>query len=280
MFDFKKAKEYARRAMKNPLLEAIILGPSGAGKSYTIGTLGCKTLYLYGTRESHGPKAASVKGTANMEPMAFDHGTWGTEKTERQFTGDESWSFLQAILKDHTYIKGEGYKAIALDGMKVLEDLVKSTTEWRQKCSTAKGGHNTFKETEASQEMIGTIISLLKTCQRECGVHIVVTGILDVKESDAFGAVVEASPRLGGYGLAESINQFFGDILVVGKMSKGGESKWKFQFMSDLTRVSKDEAGNQKKAMNFSPRLTGYEPPPFMDANLADVIKFKTENTK
>lgn len=278
MFDFKKARELAKKALDTDLLELIILGPQGAGKSYAIGTLGVKTLYLYGTRESHGPKSASANGYNNLDLMCIDYGVWANETKERDFTSDESLKFLSAILQDHDFLRKEGYKAIAVDGLTVLENIIKNSSEWRDRCKTAQGKHNTFKETEASQEMLGNIINMLKTCQREIGCHIVVTGILDVKETDHTGAVIEASPRLGGYGLAEQLNQNFGDIVVVGKMTKNNVTKYKFQFMSDLVRVSKDEAGTQKRSMNFNPRLSGITiDQPILDADLAELAKYKKQ---
>jgi hypothetical protein len=278
MFNFDAAKKSAAKALKNPLLELIVLGSQGAGKSYCIGTLGVKTLYLYGLRESHGPKTASVQGKANVEPMCIDYGVWPGEKDERAFTSDESLEFLRAILMDQAYIKSQAYKAIAVDGLAVLEAMVKGTQEWKEKCRTTAGKHNTYKETEATQEILGEVIGLLKACQRELGTHIVVTGVLDVKSTDAFGAIDEAAPRLGGYGLAESLNQHFGDIAVVGKMTRGGETKYKFQFLTDLTKVSKDESGNQKKAMNFSPRLSGLDiQEPTMPADLSLLAKLKAD---
>ncbi len=273
-FDFKKAIAAAERTMRNPLLEAIILGPQGAGKSYTIGTMGCKTLHLYGTRESHGPKTARVEGKENIVPMCF------TEYEGRALDPDESMEYLKTVLTDHKYLLDEGFEAIALDGMAVLEEMIKGTTEWADKCKTAKGTHNTFKETEASLELMARVINWLKSCQRELGVHILCTGILDVKESDGFGAIVDASPRLGGFGLAEALNQHFGDVLVVGKMTRNGESKWKFQFMTDLTRVAKDEHGAQKKSLNFNPRLSGCKVEPIMDADLKKLAEYKAAQLK
>lgn len=273
-FDFKKAIAAAELTMRNPLLEAIILGPQGAGKSYVLGTLGCKTLHLYGTRESHGPKTARVEGGTNIVPFCF------TEYNGAALSSDDSLEMLKSVLTDHAYLKQQGFAAIALDGMAVLEEMIKGTTEWTEKCKTAKGGHNTFKETEASLELMARVINWLKAAQRELGVHIVVTGILDVKETDPNGGVVDATPRLGGYGLAESLNQHFGDILVVGKMTRAGESKWKFQFMSDLTRVAKDEHGQQKKAMNFNPRLSGCKVEPIMDADLKQLAEYKAVQMK
>lgn len=279
-FDYKKAKEQAAAAMKNPLLEAIILGPQGAGKSYALGTFGCKTLHLYGTRESHGPQAASVKGSKNLIPLCIDFGTWPGEEKERVFTADESMQMIESVLRDYEWLKSEKFGAVVFDGMAVLEQIVKETTEWKEKCKTSQGKHNTFKESEASIELIGRVIGFMKGCRRELGVHIVTTGIIDVKDTDQFGAVTEASPRLQGFGLAEMVNQNFGDVIVVGKLSKGGESKWKFQFMADISRTAKDEHGNQKRSMNLNPRLSGCEVPATIDADFATLAKYKAEGMK
>lgn len=279
-FDFKKAHQIAKKALETDLLELIILGPQGAGKSYAIGSIGVKTLYLYGQRESHGPKSASATGYKNLTPICIDYGIWPGETAEREFTDDESLKFLRAILTDYEFLSGEKFQAIAVDGLAVLEGIVKGSTEWKNRCKTAQGKHNTFKETEASQELLGDIINLLKAAQREIGCHVVVTGIIDVKETDHTGAVIEAAPRLGGFGLAEQLNQNFGDIVVVGKMSKAGVTKYKFQFMSDLVKVAKDEHGTQKKALNFSPRLSGLPVEPVMDADLAALAKYKEQKAK
>lgn len=273
-FDFKRAIAQSELAMKNPKLECVILGPQGAGKSYAIGTLGVPTLHLYGTRESHGPKTARVVGKDNITPFCF------TEYDGKSLSADDSLSLLESVLSNHSYLTESAFGAIALDGLAVLEDIIKQSTAWKEKCKTAKGTHNTFKETEASLELMAHVINLLKSAQRECGVHIVVTGILDVKETDQYGGIVEASPRLGGYGLAESLNQHFGDVLVISKMTKSGTSQWRFQFMSDLTRVAKDDTGNQKKAMNFNPRLSGCEVPTSMEADFAKLISYKADKMK
>ncbi len=277
-FDYKKAIVSAQKTLDNKRLELILLGHSGAGKSYAIGTLGVKTLYLYAGKESHGPSAASTEGGDNIVPLRFDRGMWPGDKlpVERAFTADEQYLYLEMLLKDHDYIKGEGYGAIAIDGLPVLEAMVKETSAWKERCKTASGKHNTFKETEASQETLGNIIGWMKAAAAVCDLHIIVTGIIDVKEKDGYGAVVEAVPKMGGYGLCESMIQFFGDVVVKGKMSMNGETKYKFQFLSDLTRTAKDEAGNLKKAMNFSPRITGVKNvPDMMDADLAQLAKLK-----
>jgi hypothetical protein len=270
-FDMNKAKAEAEKSMTNPLLELVVLGSQGAGKSYAIGTLGVKTLYLYGTKEEHGPKTANVKGAGNIVPICIDH------YNGEALSADNSLEYIYTILTDGKYLRDEGYKAIVFDGLSVLETIVKNTTAFRERCKTAGGKHNPYKETEASIEIIGGIINMMKACQRELGCHIVMTGTLDVKSVDGFGAIEEAAPKLAGYGLAEALNSFFGDIVVVGQMTKNGESKYKFQFLSDLTKVSKDENGQQKKVLNFRPRLSGLEVAPVIDADLAALAKLKRD---
>lgn len=276
-FNYARAKQQAAAAMSNPKLQLIVLGHSGSGKSYCVGSLGVKTLYLYGTRESHGPKSAATKGGDNIVPVCVDYGTWGDEDVEREFTADESYQILSDILKDYARLKSEGFEAIVLDGLTVLEGIVKDTSLWAMKCKSANGKHNSFKESEASQELMGNVITWLKAAQREIDCHVVVTGIIDVKAKDQFGGVEEANPRLGGYGLCESLIQHFADVTVIGKMARGGEVKYKFQFLTDLSKVAKDEHGTVKKAQNFSPRITGIDVPPFVDADLSILADMKAK---
>lgn len=275
MFDFAKMQVSSTASLKSNKLELLLMGPSGAGKSFTIGTLGVKTLYLYATRETHGPRSAAVKGGNLMVPLCFDYGTWPGEVAPRQFTADESLQLLRAILTNYAYIRANQYEAVSLDGMAALEVLVKESSEWKKKCLTTQGKHNTFKESEASVEMLGSFVSMLKGVQRECDTHIVATSMIDVKDMDGFGGISEAAPKLQGYGVCEAIVANFGDVLVVGRMTKGTDVKWKFQSLMDVKKVSKDENGTIKKILNFAPRLSGASLPPIMDADLSQVIKMK-----
>lgn len=275
MFDFQAAIKQATESLNSPKLELMVLGSSGSGKSSCIGTLGVKTLYLFGSRESHGPKAASVSGAGNVVPLNFEFAKPASAEEPRELTPDESYNFLKFILQQDEWIKSEKFEAIAIDGVAVLETIVKGTTEFKRRCTSANGKHNTYKESEAAQELISDIINLLKRAQRNHGVHIVVTSMLDVKEVDPFGAILEAIPKLQSFGLAETLVAAFGDVLVVGKMQKNGVVKYKFQSGSDLVKVSKDEQGNVKKMMNFSPRISGRTLPAVMDADLSDIIKLK-----
>lgn len=275
-FDYKKAEQSARKLMECKKLQLIILGHQGAGKSFVVGTLGVKTLYLYGTRESHGPVSASTLGGDNVFPLCMDYGTWADEKEERHFTSDESMAMIEQVLKDYAWMREEKFGAIVIDGLPVLEGIAKDSTLWKEKCKTASGKHNTYRETESTQEVLGSMLGWLKAAQVELDVHVIATGIIDVKEKDGFGGVVEAVPRLAGYGLAETMNQHFADITCIGKMSMGGEVKYKFQFLVDLTKASKDLQGNLKKSMNFSPRISGCKDlPDIMNADLDELAAYK-----
>jgi len=274
-FDFAAAKASALTSLKSPLLELLLLGPSGAGKSYCIGTSKLKTLYIYFQRETHGPKTAAVEGKGDIVPICADHGIWPGEKVARAFTADETLQYLNALLISYDWIKSEGYKVVALDGIAALETIVKESAIWKKKCLTTKNTHNTFKESEATQEILGQVANCMKAVQRECQVHIIATAILDVKDIDSYGGITEAAPKLQGYGVCEAVVANFGDILVIGRMSRNNEAKWKFQSLMDVKKVSKDENGVIKKILNFSPRVSGIVLPPIMDADLSQIITLK-----
>lgn len=271
-----KAIARGQAGLKKTPLQAIVLGSSGAGKSSLLGTFGVKTLYLHGTGEDHGPRAASALGGELVLPVCIDQ-----DESGKELNADSVFNAIKEICRDESFIKSNNIEAIVLDGFAVLEHLAKKTASWKVKCQTSAGKHNTFKESEASLEILTEVIDALKCAQREHGVHIAVTGMLDVKAKSADGSILEAAPRLAGYGLAEGLIQQFGDVLVVGKMVKNNVSKYKLQFMTDLSKASKDEHGDLKKAMNFSPRLSGIvNLPSLMDADLATLVKFKKENIK
>jgi hypothetical protein len=102
------------------------------------------------------------------------------------------------------------------------------------------------------------------------------TCILDVRALGEDGEVVEASPRLSTYSVAESLIQQFGDVVVVGRMEKDEKIAYRFQFGATVSKTSKDVRGVVKKLINFNPRISGVETlPANMKASLADVIKLK-----
>lgn len=251
MLNFKAAKERAKQSLKNTNMMAIVLGPSGAGKSYLAGTFQEKTLFLYTKSEDHGFASAAIEGQANILPVCIDNDDEGNP-----ISGDEAIKRLHLYLGSVEELKKEGVKAIVVDGATELEAIFLQTTEWKNLCKTNKGDHNNFKESDAYKTMFRKVINQLKTTCEALDAHGMMTGILDVKDIDDKGAINEATPKLSGYGVIESVIQQFPDVLVIGSMrNKAGKMKPRIQFMTTVSKISKDEIGDIKKAMNFNPRL-------------------------
>lgn len=274
-FNYDAAIAASRKQMENKALEAIVLGPSGSGKSYLLGSFGVPTLYIYSTGETHGPRAANehaAKTGGNIVPICMDL----TEDGE-QLAGDAVLDRVALILAQDKLLDELKIGAIAIDGAAELEVHIRASDRWKRGCTTDKGKHNNFAEGSVTCELFRPIFNRLKELQRTRGIHFAMTCMLDVKEYGELYDIAEASPRLKGYQVAEMLIQQFGDVLVVGPMTKNSERKWKLQFMTDLTKVSKDLTGVVKRAINFAPRLNGTKetPPAYMEADLRNVVKMK-----
>lgn len=269
-FDFDKAIKEAKEAANSPLVGAVILGCSGAGKSRAMGTFGVKTLYIYASGEDHGVQSAACNEGADIIPLCFD------SDAGKALEPDAAYARLLSILDARDKIKALGVGAVVIDGVSELEALVRNTSMFTEACKTSAGKHNTFAEPAATVTLLRPIFNALKSLQRGLKIHFALSCILDVKALGNNGEIEEASPRLTGYSVAESVVQQFGDVLVVGRMERNGEIKYKFQFLSELSKTSKDDTGRIKRTMNFSPRVTGaMKVPPIMDADLKEVIKLK-----
>ncbi len=264
-FDFGKAiKESAEQSAKREL-NAVILGSSGAGKSSLLGTAGVPTLLLYFQGESHGVKAAQAS-TKDLTSICVD------TESGTSLGADAAYTRLLSILESPQDIKKLGVKFVAIDGLSEIEQLVRQTSKWKLACQSANGKHNNYGEGSATIALIKPIVNALKAT----GLHHAMTLIMDVTELGPYGEILEAKPRLATYSVAESILQTFGDVICVGRMAKDDQVKYKLQFLTELTKVSKDERGTMKKSMNFSPRIEGKRDlPPYIDADLAKLIEFK-----
>jgi hypothetical protein len=271
MFNFDQAIKEGADLRKGGLLTACILGQQGGGKSRLIGTLGVKTLYLYALGEAHGPDSAAVAPGSLVVPMCFDH------ENGQPLGPDTAFARLMSILGAVDEIKKAGFKAIAIDSATELEAIVRDSNQFKNACKTKDGGHNTFAESPTTISMLRQIMSTLLQTQRLLKLHVVVTCALDVKDRAADGEISEASPRLLGYGVAESFVRMFYDVLVVGEIERGGSVKHKLQFGSDISKVSTDLKTKQiKKMLNLRPRVTGVEDVPgLVDADLKEIIKLK-----
>lgn len=272
-FNFAAAQKEALSDLANDKLGLLVLGQSGAGKSTLAGTFGVKTLYLYTTGERHGSKASKTFGGDSVIPICLDYANGAP------LSADDTYQRLLDILVDSDGIKGQKFGAIVVDGATELETLVRATNKWRIMCLSKDGKHNSFAEGPSTLVLLRPIVDGLKTLQRQLGIHFMMTCILDVQAQASNGEVIESKPRLLTYNVAEGICQQFDDIIVVGPMSKGDDVAHRIQFLAGVTKESKDLAGNIKKTVNYTPRLTGIPRdalPKTVAADLKELIKLKT----
>lgn len=272
-FNYASAIAQGEKEAESTSLQLILLGQSGAGKSHAIGTLDVPTLYVYFSGENHGVKAAKKDGGKNIRPIAIDVGLDG-----KILPPDQTYDRLVALLDDVAGFQKMGFQAISIDGATEVEAMIRSTNKWKALCLTNKGSHNTFEEPRATITMFRPILNGLQRLQRETNCHYVLTCTLDVKEYGDANEVVECSPRLLGYQVAEAVVQQFGDIVVVGLMKRDNVVKPKFQMMTDVVKTSKNEKGVVKKTINFSCRITGLgveKLQPYMNASLKELAELK-----
>lgn len=259
------------------LLFLALLGPSGSGKSHLAGTAPGKILYLHSSAESHGVASAGKSG-GDLLPVCFERDKTGP------LTAEKAYRRLLECLKPEV-IKKAGVSSIVLDGLTDLEKIIRESDEFRNRCATSRGAHDKFAEVPATNAMFDRVFSALRDVQTVCGTHVVVLGILDVQKEDAATGEIElAAPRLAGYGVAVTAIQQFGDILTVGKMRKkdgtAGRVIQTGATVNKISKASKDEGGHVKKFINFDCRLqmpVGQELPDYIKADLAEVIKLKTD---
>jgi len=271
----KQAQADKEKDQSGNSLFCCVLGPSGAGKSHVIGTLGVKTLFLHFVGEAHGVKSSVKEGGENIVPVCLDY------VDGKMLEPDQVLARLRDILSAPQDIKAAGFKAIVLDGLTELDMAVSESKELKKMCLTAAGKVDGFKTTPATKQIMSGIINTFQTVRATIGCHFITTCILTVKEYDDEKAILECSPQLGTFGLAESVLQKFGDRVVVSPLKrvnpKTGEDEEVHVFDSRVTasRSSKDQNGNVKKTINFNSRIESGNLPSLMKADLSDLLKVK-----
>lgn len=274
-FDFAKALALSQKTMESKAIEAIILGHSGSGKSALAGTFGVPTLYIYSMGESHGPGSANMRARDTdslVLPICMNVDDDGQEIKDPDAVLDR----ILDILKNESNFDQYNIQAVVIDGAAEVENFILTSKRWKVDCATDKGKHNSYAETTMTCAHFRPIFNRLKELQRTRNIHLAITAMLDVKEYGEYNDIIEAMPRAKGYQVAEMLIQQFGDVLVVGPMTKDGVTKYKLQFMTDMGKVSKDLQGKVKKAINYKPRLRGVTTlPPYLDADFRAVIALK-----
>lgn len=265
----KESKEAEKLDKSGNSLFLCVLGPSGSGKNHAIGTTRLKTLLVTFMGESHGVKSSRKEG-GDITPFFVDYAN------DKQLSPDDTLKRLREVLSDPQAIYDEGFRVIALDGLSELDLCIQQSKELKGQCLTKGGKVDGFRTAGVTKEIVNGLIKSLLTIQRQTGIHIITTCITDVKEFGDSGEVLECSPRLTTFSLAESALQMFADRVVVGPRTKDDGSRvFVFDSMTGLNRSSKDENGVARKTFNFSPRLSSGELPKLMKADLSELIKIK-----
>lgn len=271
-FDFNKASLEAKKDLANNSLFLILLGASGNGKSFIQGTFGVKTLYLYTTGESHGPRSASTTAGSNLVPVCIDR------DGDAELSPDDSIARLLSILDDVEGIKKAGFGAISIDGASEIEALIRASAKFKANVKTS------FDEGPATLAIFRQVINRLKVLQRTLGLHVCLTCILNIKELSETGVIMDATPQLNGYQVATGLVQQFDDVLMIGRMQKAEKIAYKIQLLATASKTTADFKTKEiKKTFNFSPRITGIDivaQGSTLDADLSKVIELKKGTKK
>ncbi len=265
--DFAAEMKKTAALIASDKINAIVLAPSGGGKSCLAGTFGEKTLYLYGSSEAHGPKNAIAYSNCEVVPICIDSGR----------SPDEALEFVLAVLGDKEFIGQFG--AVVLDSSNAIELLIKDSERFKTMCISTTGRHNSYAESGAALQIFSEILNAM----RSTGKHTLLTCILDVREIDTeTNEVLDSSPRISTYALAEGICLQHADIFTVGKLIQGEKEGHRIQFTARMNKASKDLAGRVKKTQNYTPRLAGYKGdlPASMPADMSKLIAFKRGEKK
>lgn len=274
-FDFKAAIAASQKDLDNRCLNLLLLGSSGNGKSYAQGTFGVKTLYLYTSKEDHGPaSASSASPEGNVQAVRLD-----VDETGKQLNADETYKRLLTILTDVEGIKQAGFGAISIDSATEIEEVIKSTTDYNRMLEAKYKGVESYAG-PLVLSMFRPILAALKTLALNLGIHSCVTCILDVQEYGDDGAILASKPSLAGYNVATGLCQMFADVIVVGKMKRSdGSIGYPFQVGAQVSKSTQDfKTKEVRKTHNFNVRLTGCDMSTFPEAipsNLAQLIRCK-----
>lgn len=274
-FNFDAAIAAAKKDQENRCLNLLLLGSSGNGKSYAQGTFGVKTLYLYTTKEDHGPaSASSAAPDGNVSAVRLD-----IDEDGKRLSADDTYKRLLTILGDVDGIKKAGFGAVSIDSATEIEELIKGTSEYNAILQAKYKGVESYAG-PIVLSMFRHILTALKTLRLELNIHSCMTCILDVQEYGDSGAIVASKPSLAGYNVATGLCQMFADVMVVGKMKRPDNTVgYPFQIGAQVSKSTQDfKTKEVRKTHNFNIRLTGCDMSTFPEAipaNLALLIKCK-----
>lgn len=276
MIDFKALKAKVKPTSPLPLF-AVIIGCPTSGKSTLTGTMRLPTLYLHFLTEDHGAtNAGSIKGS---EIHAVDV---TVIKADGTTDADATYNNLLAHIKAPDL--ADHFGCIVIDGATELEQVIRKSTLFLNRCKALSGKHNTYAETGAVVDMFKDVVEILKGWHKK-SIHVLFTLAGMSKQADA-SELVEITPVLQGYGVALEFLKNFNDVLLVSRITKeleDGSTKTghALLFKGNIVRSSKDiKTGQILKSINFSPRLSGIlieDLPELFKADLSLLLKRRVE---
>ncbi len=272
--NLKARVNYSTKIMNNKNLGLILMGPASAGKSSAMGSLGVRTLYLYGSGESHGPASAKhFNPGCDLIPVCFD-----LDENGNQVDPDQAYQDLVDLLNDRKQIEEAGVKAIVLDGLTELEHLILSTTTYKLRLASEYKGQKSFAGPIVI-DMARSVLNAIRKLQTELDIHYVISCLLIVKEVAENGVFTDASPQVNGFNVANAILQQIPDRLVIGHVEMGdGKVQPRLQVGAAVGRVTKDFSTKAiTKIASFRCQLTGVDlsNASTLAPNLANVIEYK-----
>lgn len=238
----------------------LVLAPSKTGKSHFMGTQPeGNILHLHGPSESHG--SISATKTAGDRCISVQ---WAE--------GDKMLADILNILTPET-IKENNISCIGLDSLTELFRDLKSTKSFKQKCLTASGKHNSFKESEALIDIMSKIINRLRALYNDHNINVICAMHARVTKAES-GQVAEVRPELPGFGVAEFLVGQFNDILVMSRNPKTNVP----EFVSHAVgkRDSKNEDGIVTRYLDFTPCVQNVTVlPDTIEATIPALLKLK-----
>lgn len=259
--------DYLKEAMKIKTdgLFLCVMGPSGAGKSHFIGTHPGKTLLIYGQAEAHGP-ASAVKSNKDIIALSWAQNAEGPIKPELYIKR------IKDIL-DPVSLKAAGIKCVAFDSLTNLCLDLKDTPLFKQRCLSAKGKHDSWKETEALIEMVTKILNQLQILSDVHDIDIITTMDLQITSIGDDGTIIESKPGLPTFGVGKALIQQFPDVLVLGRIN----SKPVFQNFAKAASKSVDRESQEiVKYLEYNPRLRGVsESPETIEPTVKAIMELK-----
>lgn len=268
----------AQQDMERKELALILLGPASGGKSRAMGTMGVKTLFCYFSGETHGPASAIRADNADIIPFCVD-----IDENGQKIQPDLAFHDFVAFLNDTATLQELEVKAIAIDGLTELENLITSTDKWNVTVQSKYKGNESFAG-PVTVGMFRPVLDALRNAQKKLGIHYVVSCLLNIKEVGDHGIISDASPQLAGFNVANAVLQQIPDRLIIAATETKDGVAPRIQIGAKVGKSTKDFNTKEiTKIASFRPQIQGVDistAPAILKPDLSKIIQYKLEGKK